>query len=42
MKDEDKTRERLRAAGISRSESYSRKEKLYWRWAREAIRVVAK
>jgi len=42
MKDEDKTRERLRVAGISRSESYSRREKLYWRRVREATRVVAK
>ena len=27
-------RKRLRAGGISSRESYSRKEKLYWRWVR--------
>jgi len=31
---------RLRAAGISRSESYSRKQKLYWRGARGSSREV--
>ncbi len=33
---------RLRAAGVSPSESYSRRQKLYWRRAREATRMVAK
>ena len=35
-------RSRLRAAGISKSECYSRRQNLYWRRVREATRVLAK